>query len=67
MIKAQKQSLGSEPLASNIMAYAFGDVSAAPLQSTVSLCWDADLAPYLFLFHNLLALGSLLCFQTKQT
>ena len=47
--------------------YAFGDVSATLLQSTVSLCWGVGLAPCLFLFHNVLALGSLLCFHTKQT
>lgn len=49
-----------------MVGYAAGDASATPLQSTVSLRWDGDLAACLFLFYNLLALGFLLCFQTKQ-
>lgn len=51
---------------SNIVGYAAGDAGATPQQSTMSLCWDGDLAACLFLFCNLLALGFLLCFQTKR-
>lgn len=62
-----QQSSGSGPLASNNVGYAFGDVGATPLQPTIWPCCGVGLAPCLLLFHNLLALGSLLCFQTKQT
>lgn len=62
-----QQSSGSGPLASNSVGYAFWDVGATQLQPTIWPCCHVGLAPCLLLFHNLLALGPLLCFQTKQT
>lgn len=61
----QKLSSGSGSLVQTSWIAA-ADAGATPWQSTVSLRWDGDLAACLFLFCDLLALGFLLCFQTKQ-